>query len=182
MIKLNFSLPEEAKLDWKDVLPTALQQLDGNCDGARTRDDIGFAAFHTAYGKRFAAFFRNHGYLRQEMINWCEDAFSYYFNTQLSWVDKIELKNSCEYWRGIALDHQANESKFIESLADEKQLLAYFRKLNVDMFKGTNGNDWMFVNSMKNQLNNKGFLSAKQMIYVKKFVVQKKDQLEKLND
>ena len=148
----------------------ALFQLDGDCDGARTHDAQGFAAFHTYKGKTLAGKLREGGIINAEDLAFIQNALPYYMNTQLSWVDK-ELFERCL----VIIEEDVNQ--FANSIKDFEEFLskqddAWFN----NVAKQFDIIDWpfsnrKFVDSLIETLEKRGSLSQKQQYWLRKLTI-----------
>lgn len=166
----DMGLPEEDRIEIEDIIPLAIQQMDAVCDGAATRDDVGFAGMHARTGKKIAHYYRTRMTFQWWMIGWIERALPHYFNTQLIWVDKEEFKTSIDWW----FNHLRKNNRDIEVEEFSRAVdgnPAYcarlFKLLDLDCVKP---DAWNFVQSLQKQLKSKGWLSPKQMYHAAKYV------------
>lgn len=171
----NFSEALETELseptDIKTLFPEALKYLDSVCDGAITDDAVGFAGTHTGKGKKLAANYRNAIPFTTSDVNWIYNSLSYYFNTQLSWIDREDWKLAYNYEYTKASETEADlleELKKLENFllsATSDQLKLLLKAINL---KAVARRDTNFIKSLQNW---QRFYSWKQVHMMKKFIL-----------
>ncbi len=166
----------------EDYLHDLIYTLDIVCDGAVTEDNFGFSGAHTRTGKRIAKYLYAGGELFEDQIEWIEKSLPYYFNTQLSFVDKGYFKQCCRLAFNKAIERKefwekrkkAQEEKEKRELEKKLEIVEQFSALVIKR-KFTNidtrniRSDKSFIMSLQSY-GKKRTWSIKQYEFVKKFV------------
>jgi len=172
--------PEEPR---EDYLHDLIYTLDMFCDGALIEDGIGFSGAHTNKGKRIAKHLRKGGELFDNQIEWIEKALPYYFNTQLSFIDKGYFKQCCNLAFSKAIERKeawlkqqkVQKEKEVKILTKKLEIVEQFspyvikRKFQSINTREVRIYDREFINSLQLCSKNK-IWSIAQLEYVKKFV------------
>ncbi|KKL57510.1 hypothetical protein LCGC14_2234680 [marine sediment metagenome] len=119
----------ETQPDKEYLITEAIIQLHQSCDGAVSQDQIGFAGYHTHFGKRIGKKLENGGKLSLPEIEWAKSALPYYMHTQLTWLKKMDFDIGIYHARENALDRHRKQM-FEQSIVENK-----IREMTTDKLK-----------------------------------------------
>lgn len=179
--QLTSSLDETFRPSWEPspAMPIAYQailQLDGACDGAIDRDDVGFNGPHARFGKWISNGIRDGWILKPEHIERIFALLPTYRNTQLQnfapfWKEMYEQKPHL-----LAQSHKYFAEKQEKQREIENMPQNEFERLFLLLDSDLCGKDEDFISSLQSSLQKYGRLTGPQERWARKMLERWQDE------